>query len=667
MILFRLLLLISVITGLCLAKQSFAHEIELNGGWEFSQVGENKWYPATVPGVVHTDLLEQKQIADPYWENNEQKLQWIENKDWHYRTRFKISSSELKKQHVELVFEGLDTYAEVRLNDSLVLNADNMFRQWRIDIKRYLKDGENTLDIIFKSPISVNLPRYNQFPYTLPSGCETVETKVYPYTRKAAYHFGWDWGPRFVTAGIWRPVRIETWGTARITNATCVTESISKKKAKLTAYITIETDIKEAKHFRLFIDGQQTDVVLEPGLNTIYHRFKVKRPKLWWTNGLGKPNLYELDIKLSTEGGFQTIDKYNIKYGIRTVKLINQEDKFGTSFYFELNGKPVFMKGANYIPQDMFLPRVTNDKYRRLIGDVKAANMNMLRVWGGGIYENDIFYDLCDANGILVWQDFMFAGSLYPGDHAFFKTVKEEVTDNILRLRHHPCIALWCGNNEIEVAWKNWGWQKQYNIHGKDSVAVWNNYRTLFHSLIPQLVKKYDKGRAYTSTSPLSNWGTPENFNHGSMHYWGVWHGKEKFEKFEDNVGRFMVEFGFQSFPEMNTIKSFAADSSLSLESDVMLNRQKSYIGNGVILEHINQYYPTPKSFEEFVRHSQMVQAKAMKMAIQAYMDREPHCMGALFWQLNDCWPGPSWSVIDYYGNHKMAYDTIQKVFSNKW
>ena len=288
----------------------------------------------------------------------------------------------------------------------------------------------------------------------------------------------------------------------------------------------------------------------------------------------------------------------------------------------------------------------------------------LLSVLCSSLRDDDIFYELCDKHGILVWQDFMFAGSLYPESEEFTANVTQEVIESIKRLRSHPCLALWCGNNEQEVAWKNWGWQKQFGYSPEDSSKIWNYQQYLFRDLIPKLVAEHSPTIDYTPTSPLSNWGTEENFKHGSMHYWGVWHGKEPFENFEKNVGRFMVEYGFQSFPSIETLKKTMNDSSLYLNSVVMQNRQKSYIGNGLIKEHIEQYYDTPSSFEEFVQLSQETQAKGLKMAIDAHIRKQTHCMGTLFWQLNDCWPGPSWSVIDYYGNEKVAYDSVKEAFN---
>jgi beta-mannosidase len=635
--------------------------IELNGTWEFYHDETDKWHSATVPGVIHTDLLTNNLIENPYWESNEKELQWIENIDWKYRKTFEVTQAQLQDDNIEVEFEGLDTYAEVKLNGELIISSTNMFREWKANIKSLLKVGENKLEVQFYSPINFNKEKYNNHPYKLPSGCETVDPKVSAFSRKAAYHFGWDWGPRFVTSGIWRPIKINTWNDARITDVYCSTKSISETAATIITEITIKSSNSEEKQCFLTINGEKHAKNIKKGINIIKHEFKVENPKLWWCIGMGTPHLNDLNIKLYD--GLDIIDQKDIRYGIRTIELINEKDSIGTSFYFKLNGKPVFMKGANYIPQDMFLTDVIDSQYQKLLSDVAAANMNMLRVWGGGIYENDIFYDICDEKGILVWQDFMFSGSMYPVDKAFKENVEQEVTENIIRLRNHPSIALWCGNNEIEVAWENWGWQKQYNYSPNDSTEIWNGYTQVFHDLIPSLCNKLDPSRNYTPSSPSSNWGTPENFNHGSMHYWGVWHGKEPFENFEKNVGRFMVEYGFQSFPSMETIKTFASDSSLYLESETMKNRQKSYIGNGLITEHIKQYYDEPKSFEEFVSLSQQTQAKAMQMAIRSHINNQPHCMGSLFWQLNDCWPGPSWSIIDYYGNKKEAYDVVKEEF----
>ena len=386
----------------------------------------------------------------------------------------------MKYQNLELVFEGLDTYADVYLNNKLVLKSENMFIEYKIEVRSYLNTGGNELKIIFHSPINFNKNKLNQYPYQLPSGCENTAIKVSPFTRKAAYHFGWDWGPRFVTMGIWKPVYIHAWNDIKINHVNCLTRSINNNNAALTLQVELEANKDPTTNYHLIINDSIHQLKIKKGINQYFYQFYVSNPKLWWTHDLGQPFLYDMDVALFMNN--QLIDRKKIKYGIRTIELINEKDEIGTSFYLKLNGKPVFMKGANYIPQNSFLTEITDSNYKQIIGLAKNANMNMLRVWGGGIYENDIFYDLCDQQGILVWQDMMFAGSLYPTDDTIFlNSVYKEIEQNIIRLRHHPCIALWCGNNEIDVAWKNWGWQNQYNYNISDSLKIWNGYKDLFH------------------------------------------------------------------------------------------------------------------------------------------------------------------------------------------
>lgn len=633
-----------------------------SSNWEFRKATDSIWYPASVPGTVHLDLLENGIIEDPYREMNELKQRWIEKEDWIYRSTFSLSVDQLSEKNIEIICEGLDTYADVYINDSLVLQADNMFRQWNIDI-RSIAQAQNSIQIYFHSPINYNKEKVRSHPYRLPSGNEPeeIEDKVYSFTRKAAYHFGWDWGPRFITSGIYKPIKIHTWSDAQISDLHCETLHISEHATKVKVSITVEADHYLSDSMHLSFADKHISFLPIKGKQIISDTLSIHNPKLWWCNGQGEPHLYHLEAKLLQAD--QLLDSASTRYGIRSIEVVNEPDEIGTSFYFKLNGKPVFMKGGNYIPQDIFLSRVTDKQYRTLLQQIKDANMNMIRVWGGGVYEKEIFYDLCDEMGILVWQDFMFAGSLYPTDTAFLQNTKSEVEEQVTRLRRHPCIALWCGNNEIEVAWHNWGWQKQYGYDKKAEKILWKNYQKIFHQLIPETLFALDSSRHYTTTSPLSNWGTPENFKHSTMHYWGVWHGKEPFENFEKNVGRFMVEYGFQSFPSMSTLRQVIPDTSLYLQSPSMQHRQKSYIGNGMISKHIDQYFDTPKSFTEFVELSQKTQALGMKMAIDAHMNNQPHCMGTLFWQINDCWPGPSWSIIDYYGREKEAYEVVRERF----
>lgn len=633
----------------------------LNSGWQFRQVGTENWYPAMVPGTVHTDLLANGLIDEPFKHNNEKELQWIESENWEYRTTFDVSKDQFKQKHHELFFEGLDTYAEVYLNGEQILDANNMFRSWRVNVAGNLKENGNELHIVFTSPILKNdsIAKAN---VKLPGGNDTSQYPVWPYTRKAAYHFGWDFAPRFVTCGIWKDIRLESWDEIVLRDVTHTLISINDTEAEVKCTMIVESEFNRTRSFR--VNGKVYSFEFKEGVNSPSVQFCIKNPKLWWPNGEGQQHLYTIEVKLISTSPFIKYLQTDIqKIGLRTIELVNEPDSIGTNFYFKVNGKPIFMKGANYVPQDVFLPRVKPEQYERLLKHVKDAGMNMLRVWGGGVYEKDIFYDLCDEYGILVWQDFMFAGTMYPNSLEFEINVLAEVREQIVRLKKHSCLALWCGNNEIEVAWKNWGWQKQYGYSAQDSAQMWNNYTHLFERELPWLVDLVDG--IYLPTSPQSNWGTPENFNHGSMHYWGVWHGNDDFSGYEKNIGRFMVEWGFQSYPDYDLLAEYLSPDQLSLNSEVMQNRQKSYVGNGKILDFMNRYDFVPKenNLEDFVKKSQDLQAYGYGLALQAHLKNQPHCMGTLLWQLNDCWPGPSWSIINYNGKPKQVYWEVKECF----
>lgn len=639
----------------------FGQGVLIEGEWEFKQSGTETWHPATVPGTVHTDLFNAGLIGNPFADMNELDQQWIERENWEYRTEFKVSGGILKLENIFLVFEGLDTYAAVYLNGVLILEADNMFRLWEVDVKRILKKKDNQLRVVFTSPILKNAAVAAAY-LPLPAGSDTTSNPVSPFTRKAAYHFGWDWAPRFVTMGIWKDIRIHAWNEIDIKDVFYDAVKIESKTAKVVGQISIQSDTNKTIGITVgeFYSGT---IDLKKGLHQYPFSFDIANPKLWWPNGSGEAYLYELVCTLWENK--KEIDSQTQKFGIRNIELVNKPDSIGKSFYFKVNGKPLFMQGANYVPQDVFLPRVDSSQYRSLLTQVHDANMNMIRVWGGGIYERDVFYELCDEYGILVWQDFMFAGSLYPADDAFMDNVKAEASEQIIRLRKHPCLALWCGNNEIEVAWNNWGWHKQFGYSPADSTKLWKDYQTLFEGLLPQLVDSLNPQTAYVPTSPQSNWGTPENFDYGSMHYWGVWHGDDYFDGFENNIGRFMVEYGFQSYPDYDLLTEYISESELNLSSETIRTRQKSYVGNAKILDFILKYKNTiPLEFKETVQASQEVQALGMSKAMQAHKAAQPHCMGSLMWQLNDCWPGPSWSLINYNGKPKVAYGAVKEVLT---
>jgi beta-mannosidase len=483
------------------------------------------------------------------------------------------------------------------------------------------------------------------------------------FTRKAQYHYGWDWGPRFVTAGIWKNVKLHFWNLATILNVKHHQKLLNDDLAELqfTTKINSNTNGK----FQLKINDKVEIVSLKKGLNTITSEYKIQNPKRWWTNGLGDANLYAFEISLSQNDKILHSNKLNI--GLRTIELVQEKDTIGKSFYFKLNGIPVFMKGANYIPPDSFLPRATDSVYKSIVKNAVDSNMNMLRVWGGGVYAEDAFYDECDKKGILVWQDFMFACAMYPGDKDFLQNVKKEVIDNVNRLQNHPSIALWCGNNENDEGWKNWGWQKQYQYSKSDSTKIWNDYKKLFHELIPQTLDSLlsNKENRYWPSSPSIGWGKKESLLEGDSHYWGIWWGKEPFEIYEKKVGRFMSEYGFQGMPNLETFKSFANKEDLNLNSEAVKSHQKHATGYQTINEYMTRDFHVPTSFDDYIYVSQLLQAGGMKTAIEAHRRAKPNCMGTLFWQLNDCWPVTSWSAVDYYGRWKAFHYQAKKSFEN--
>ncbi|NLR94163.1 beta-mannosidase [Flammeovirga agarivorans] len=633
--------------------------------WEFKQASKSKWYKATVPGVVHTDLLANKLIEDPFYRQNEKDLQWIEEEDWVYKTKFDLPVN-LDKQQFSLKFDGLDTYADVTLNGEKILSSDNMFVGYEKEVTRLLKQKGNILEVYFHSPIKVTKPLRDEAGFEYPADNDARAEKFSIYSRKAPYSFGWDWGPRFVTSGIWRDINLVVWNNAKINDVHIVQQSLTDEKATLSASIEVYSEVDTEAKVRLSSEettfsGEARSIQLSKGINKVYLDAEVSNPEKWWPNGLGEQRRYNITAQVMVEG--QLVDEKSNKIGFRTVELINEPDSLGESFYVKVNGEPVFMKGVNYIPQDSFLPSVTKDRYDWMIESMTQAHMNMVRIWGGGIYESDYFYDQCDEKGLLVWQDFMFACTMYPGDKDFLRKVKEEASYNIKRLRNRPSLALWCGNNEVGVAWDNWGWQDSYKWSQDVQDKLQEDYKKLFDELLPKMVNSLDKGRFYYPSSPISNWGKIEDFSIGDNHFWGVWHGKYPFESFKEYVPRFMSEYGFQSFPSFESIKKFTVEEDWGLETEVMNTHQKSYTGNGLIKVYMERDFKVPENFEDFVYVGQLLQADGMRQGFEAHRSNMPYCMGTLYWQLDDCWPAASWSSIDYYGEWKALHYTVKRSF----
>ncbi|MFY1045575.1 beta-mannosidase [Chryseobacterium sp. GP-SGM7] len=651
-ILLLTLLLIQILVNAQFSERNLSSE-----KWQFKNAKENKWFTAVVPGTVHLDLMNNKIIPDPYKDENEKKVQWIENEDWDYQTFFKISSKELKNQNIDLIFDGLDTFSEIYLNGKLLQSTDNMFRKWTISVKKNLKIGENILQIKFKSSVNIGKDLAKKIPFTTPESPRS-------FVRKAQYQFGWDWGPRLVTAGIWKDIKLNFWNQAKIENIKIEQKKISKEVANLVFHT--EIFVEKEGDYSVSVNSIFKDYNLTKGKNLISIPFDIKTPKLWQPNGLG--NAYSYQFALSLLNRNTILDQKLVDTGIRTVELIQQKDEKGKSFYFKVNGNPIYAKGTNWIPSDSFTPRITKEKYEKLIRDCKEANMNMIRVWGGGIYEDDEFYKACDENGILVWQDFMFAGSFYPADENFQKNVELEVKDQVERLQNHPSLALWCGNNEIDEAIVNWGYQKQFKYSKEDSLQVWKDYKKIFHEVIPEAIKRYasnDK-QIYWESSPSIGWGHKESLTEGDSHYWGVWWGEQPFEIFNEKVPRFASEYGFQGMPTLETTNSmFSGKPNLSLQNETIKAHEKHSRGWDIIDLYMKRDYKIPKDFVKYNYVSQLLQARGMQIAIEAHRRKKPYNMGTLYWQLNDCWPVVSWSSIDYLGNWKALHYQVKRSFEN--
>jgi len=627
----------------------------VNANWEMRQAGKPNWMPAQVPGSVHTVLLKNGQIEDPFYRDNEEKLQWIEREDWEWQGTFTVQETTIERKHIEMIFRGLDTYAHVYLNDSLILETDNQFRTWTADVKRHLRAGENKIHIYFESALNKTQADWKNLGYELPGGQRVM-------SRKGQFHYGWDWGPRFVGCGILKAPELLVWEDFLFENVFVTAQEITPEKAKMVARIRYRSDIGGPATFTARYEKRKSieNRTIYPGVHEDSVTWEVENPRLWWPQGMGEPHLY--DFSIETKYGFRVIEKNEVRTGIRTVELVNERDAQGESFYFKINGKPLFAKGANYIPQDIFQDRVTGPQYKRLLDDAVAANMNMVRVWGGGIYEDDLFYQLCDARGLLVWQDFMYACALYPSNGKFLKTAAAEAIEQLERLRQHPCIALWCGNNENNEAWHHWGWQMQFNENQRKQ--LWRDYQTLFNDLLPTYVHNLGGGVPYWESSPKYGRGNPKSTSEGDSHYWGVWHDEEPFEMYNKKVPRFMSEYGFQSFPEWRSIQSFTLPDDRRLDSKVMLMHQKHPRGNALIAEYMKRDYNSPKDFEDFVYVSQLVQAEGMRTGIEAHRRNKPYCMGTLYWQLNDLWPVASWSGIDCFGRWKALHYYAREAFA---
>ncbi len=628
--------------------------------WTVAKKNTATSFPAVVPGCVHTDLMAAGELAAPFYRDNELDQFWVGETDWVYTRSFDVPAAMLACDRVILQCDGLDTLAEIQLNGKCIGRADNMFRSWEFDVTDRLQAGENTLRVIFASAVKEG-QRRNARHRLDTVGDGTANILGGNHIRKEQCNFGWDWGPRCVTAGIWRPLRLVGFNTARLSE-------IDTRQKHTRSRVDLDITVLAKALGR---DALTAAVTLRDGRSVVAEgstplrrrrgelRLTVSNPKLWWPNGMGDQHLYTLEVKLLDRDG-KTLDTRKQRLGLRTIKCIQKDDKWGRSFYFEVNGQAFFAKGGNWIPADAFQTRVTRDRYADLLRSCAEANMNMLRVWGGGIYEEDAFYDLCDELGLMIWQDFMYACAAYPTDEPeFFANAHAEAVENVKRLRHHACIAFYCGNNEVEMC----GLVKDDIPHR----MLWKDYKAFFDRALAKVVKTHHPEIDYIPSSQYSPTGDrrfSSNPACGDAHVWNVWHLKEPFEWYRTSLHRFCSEYGFQSFPEPRTLATVAGPEDLNLTSRIMEHHQRSGIGNSLIMHYMLSWFRMPVGFENTVWLSQIQQGLAMKYAVEHWRRHMPRCMGSLYWQINDTWPGPTWASLDYFGRWKALHYMARAFYS---
>lgn len=651
-------------------------KIVLTNDWILKKKGENKAYPASVPGSVYETLLVNGVISDPFYGMNEFDSKWVYESDWEYSTTLFADEELLNSEVVFLRFKGLDTICKVYFNEEEILNSENMHRIYDCYLKNREKNilkRNNLIRVLFKSPVREAYEIVRNMGFDINNiGAHDFQIPGVETLRKAYHSFGWDWGPKIPDMGIWRDVELHTFTDTMIDDLTINTDIEFSKpgkaekaivKTQLTLNSHREIDAGDDYSVRYVIGNKEEtvcDVVKMVKGNLISNDIKLNDPELWWTKEFGTPALYQISVFLLC--GTTIVDEKTLEFGIREVNLIRNKDKWGETFYFELNKIPIFAKGGNWIPSDSLIVRGRRKKlYEKVIRDCVDANMNMIRVWGGGVYEDDEFYDYCDHKGILVWQDFTFACRPTPDFQGFEENIKLEAIDNIKRLRNHPSLAIWVGNNEMEEGWVYWGFDKV--VPGLKTF-----YLKLFEDILPSCVSEFDGNRPYWPSSPSSGgkFLNPDSADYGDSHYWEVWHDGYPLESYREFDSRFMSEFGFESFPDIKTVKTFCPEDQMVYNSEIMENHQKNSAGNQKIYDYMEKQFSIPKEFEKQIILSQLSQAEAMQYGVEHWRRNrnDYHCMGALYWQINDCWPVASWSSIDYYGRWKALHYVAKRFFN---
>ena len=635
----------------------------LTGKWQFQQVGTEEWLPASVPGGVHTDLMAIDRIPDPFVADNEKRVQWVAESDWIYRTSFVCPQKLLAEEKLLLVCDGLDTLATVVLNGHELGHTENMFRQYRWDIKSFLKaNGSNELSIIFSSPVKYMAERQNVRP--LPGVSQAIPGG--PHLRKAPCQFGWDWGPQLPPIGIWKDIRLEGYSEAHLAMVHLRQEH-ANEGVTLEAQINVErwSDVSLTVVMRIETphgEVLEKEAAISTGSEAVV-RLPIPRPELWWPNGYGGQPLYKVDVilKRTNASNAGRLDQHVYQVGLRTIELRQLEDQWGRSFTFVVNGVRIFIKGSNWIPADSFPTRITDVSLEKLICTAAESHQNMLRVWGGGFYEEERFYDLCDRYGILVWQEFIFSCSIYPLDMPdFLENVRVEVVENVRRLRHRASLALWCGNNEMEWGWADWNWKAS---ELQDLKAAYDRF---FHHTLPAWCKTEDPDHSYWPSSPSSDtpFENPNGQSQGDAHYWDVWHGRKPFTAYRNQYPRFMSEFGFQALPPLATIRTYADQAEWNMTSYIMDHHQRNASGNSLMVGQMLDMFQLPKDFISLVYLSMALQAEGIRYGVEHWRRHPDRVSGTLYWQLNDCWPVASWSSLDYFGRWKALHYAARRFYA---
>ena len=637
---FIYVLLVLCVLSACTSKHYSSQS--LNQGWNLTTDTLSINLQVNLPSEAHADLYAAGLIPHPYGEGDEeQQLQWISQHIWDYSLTFDVENDVFQKDNIDLIFNGLDTYADVWLNGEKILHSDNMFVRYEKDVKNLLKKRDNELKVRFYPFDAQRDSLIKTYPLKFP--------EKYAVMRKAAYQNGWDWAPRYLNIGIWKNVELLGWNDFKIENIAFLTKNVTDESAEMIVKIELDNDFDGVLRFDIICNGAKLaeKSISGKGKKLISILFTLENAELWWPNEMGEQIMTEFEVKIYKDD--KLVDIQKIKTGIRQIELIEEPDSIGCAMYFKVNGKKVYIKGANYVPEEMIETWMSREKTEKLLAECVPAHFNMLRVWGGGIYPPDYFFDICDSLGIMVWQDFMFAGTTYPYSDEFLNNVKVEAIQQVVHYQNHPSLAMWCGNNEVSEGYVNWGWQKSMGWSDEDYAEMKHGMDTLFIDILSEVVEKYDGTRDYWASSPKNGWGKPESLTEGDVHYWGVWWGEQPYEMYLEKVGRFNSEFGYQAYPNIET------------------KHQKHPRGEELIAKHIEKYVRNDAArhnHDDYVYYSQLSQAYGVGLAIEAQRAAKPRCMGTLYWQLNDAWPVISWSSIDYAGNKKLLHENLKVLYA---